>query len=704
MHFWKELQRRNVFRVAVAYIVFAWLVVQVAETLLPIFEVPDVFLRGVILVLVLGFPLAIFFAWAFELTPEGVKREKEVDREQSVTQQTGRKLDIVVIGVLVLALGWFAWGKFYAGDASGEAPSDGQPSIAVLPFADLSPEGDQEYFSDGLSEEILNLLAQIRELQVIGRTSSFAFKGRNVDLREIGDQLGAGYILEGSVRKAGDQLRITAQLIEAEDGTHLWSESYDRRLENIFQIQDEIAGAIVDTLKVSLTGKGRSAANDYGTDSIPAYDRFLEARRLIRKRDRSDLLSARGLLDEALELDPQFAPALAARAQVALFLSDSIHAYGDTPIADSVARAEVLLERALAVNPQLASAHAVRGLKHHIVRDFDRASKALARALELNPSHGDALNWRLLTLGSAGRTSERIAFAEKAVEMDPLNLAARDSLSVSYANAGRFEDAIEAAVRMQGDFPESHLGYLREFSAHAESGRLAEAMPTAERALELAPNIAGAQYTAASLYFSIGQYEAASSLIGIPQVKSLIALDQTDQAVTAARERFQSSPDTWIWLADLLTTLAWADRNEEVLAIYNERFGTPEAMADFFGADLTTAEMIPVAIAMKAQGRNQSLRDLLGNWGRRLDKLREQGRRNPEMLFVEASHAGLSGQQEKALEKLTRAIDAGYRNPLLARDPACSELTDDPAFQAQVERMIELINAERAKLDLEPLP
>jgi TolB-like protein/tetratricopeptide (TPR) repeat protein len=728
LSFWTELKRRNVFRVAAAYLVIAWLIVQVADVMADGFGFPEWFMPMLFVMLGLGFPVALVFSWAFEITPEGVKRERDVNREASITPHTGKRLDLVTIGAVVLAVLVLGVDRFWltnrtspdtsnptAQTASVEDTEDSDPeavesesdstenAIAVLPFADMSPEGDQEYFSDGLSEEILNLLAQIKELKVIGRTSSFAFKGRNVDLRKIGEQLGAAYILEGSVRKSGDQLRITAQLIEADNGTHLWSESFDRQLENVFQIQDEIAGAIVDTLEVSLTGGERRAAEAHGTDSMPAYERFLEARRLIQGRTRADIEVARGLLDEALELDPQFAPALTARAQVALLLSDSISTYGDSPIAESGARADALLERALSVNPKLAFAHAVCGLRHLLVRDFGRASKALARALELNPSHGDALNWRLYALGSAGQTTEGIAVAEKAVKMDPLNLVARDSLLVSYTNAGRFEDAIEAAVRTQSDFPDAHFGYLRKSEALRASGRLADALPAVEQAQELAPDIAAIQYSAANSYLLLGQYEVASSLIGIGQVKSLIALDQTDQAVTTARERLEQAPDAWIWLGDMLRTLSWAGRHDQVLALYNERFETPEAMAAFFGADLSTTEVMPVAIAMKAQGRKQTLRDLLAHWGRRLDQLREQGRRNPEMMFLEAAHASLSDQHEKALEKLARAIDAGHRDPLLARNPAFSGLTDDPAFQAQVDRMIELINAERAKLDLEPL-
>ncbi|WP_376694844.1 tetratricopeptide repeat protein [Wenzhouxiangella sp. EGI_FJ10305] len=704
MQIWKELQRRNVFRVAVAYVVFAWLVVQVAETLLPIFEVPDVFLRGVILVLVLGFPLAIFFAWAFELTPDGVKREKEVDRQQSIAPQTGRKLDFVIIGVLVLALSWFAWDKFFAAAPSSETASvGGDPSIAVLPFADMSPDGDQEYFSDGLSEEILNLLAQIKELKVIGRTSSFAFKGRNVDLREIGDQLGAAFILEGSVRKSGDQLRITAQLIEAEDGSHLWSESYDRRLENVFQIQDEIAGAIVDTLEVSLTEEERPAAEDYGTDSMLAYERFLEARRLIRKRTRSDLLSARGLLDESLELDPQFAPALAARAQVALLLNDTRGAYGDVPLAESVGEAKPLIDRALSANSDLASAHAVLGLMHHHLGDWKSAAAALDRALTLNPSHGDALNWRLNALETAGKVNESIDVGRRAMEIDPLNRAVRFNQSYFFALAGRPREALDIAVSIQSDFPESPIGYVAEADVLRRSGRLAEAVEPIEKALALSPEFRPVQGAAQTVFNALGEHQRALEIGGDSATGALVALGRSDEAVAQARDRFEESPDVFIRVVGLLGALAAAERHEELVALYDARFGTTAAIEAFFGEIWASREMAIFVWALKSEGRQEALKDPLASWGRRLDQLRENGHGSPRFVMIEADYAVLSDLPEEAIEKLTRAIDAGYRDPRLAFDPVFSELSNHQSFQAQVDRMIELINAERAKLDLEPL-
>ncbi len=727
MSLWRELKRRNVVRVAAAYAVMAWLLLQLADILLNNFDAPDWVFQSLTTLLIIALPFVLAFSWVFEITPEGIKREKDIDSDQSIAPVTGRRLDMLTIGAVVLALCVLAVDRFWLVDRQPPAsavpsesadttgvgserpepepePAGAKNSIAVLPFADMSPAGDQEYFSDGLSEEILNLLAQIREMKVIGRTSSFAFKGRNVDLREIGERLGAAYILEGSVRKAEDQLRITAQLIEAENGTHLWSERYERRLENVFEIQDDIAGAIVEALEISLTGSERRAAADYGTDSMPAYERFLEAQRLIQQRRRSGLLAARGILDEALEHDPDYAPALVARAQVVLLLSDRLGSYGDTPLVEAVAEAESLIEWALALNPELATAHAVRGLKFLLLRDFSRGSEALERALELNPSHTDALTWSMNALTSAGRLEEAITVGRRAAEIDPLNLVASINLALSYVWAGRLEGALETVAGLQRDFPDHPFVYLQEFLALYASGRLAEAVPAAERALEGAPDNVLVHRSAGGLFNALGQHKRVLALPKANHGTALVALGRPEDGVAAARGRVSEAPDPVGRLVNLLQTMWLAGRHDEVLALYDERWGSPEALEDTFGVEGQTSEMVSIATALRALDRGDELAAVLAHWGERLDFLREHGYAYSNFVATEARFASLSGNRDQALVTLTRAIDIGYRDPLLTRDPSFAELTDDPDFQAQVERMIDLINVEREKLGLEPLP
>ena len=374
-----ELRRRNVFRVALAYILVAWLILQVADTLAPALRLPDWINSAVAFFLVLGFPLAVFFAWAYELTPDGIKREEGVDRSQSVTHLTGRKLDFVIIGMLVLALGYFSHDKFVLEpgrdaeliEATTEAVTErlvetgesevADKSIAVLAFADMSPEGDQEYFSDGISEELLNVLAKIPGLRVVARTSSFQFKGENRDIVDIGQQLNVAHILEGSVRKSGNKLRITAQLIKADDGFHLWSESYDRELDDIFAVQEEITAAIIDVLKVKLlrepaTGETVRPTVIQTTNSA-AYDAYLQGRELRRGGGQRNIEEAISHFERSLRLDERFAPA---HAQLAIAIITHTRRREGLTLEEARRRAIPHLERAEELEPNLADVHAAR--------------------------------------------------------------------------------------------------------------------------------------------------------------------------------------------------------------------------------------------------------------------------------------------------------------------------------------------------------
>ena len=301
----EELKRRNVFKVGTAYVVLAWLLAQAADLASDTFSAPDWVMKMLVTLLALLFPLVLFFAWAYELTPEGIKKEKDVDRTQSITHQTGRKLDFTIIGILVIALGYFVWESRFesretvipanagiqqetseASDKSSSVTSDtavalDPKSIAVLPFVNMSSDPEQEYFSDGITEEILNALARVEDLKVAGRTSSFAFKGQNEDLKGIGEALRVANILEGSVRKSGNRLRITAQLVKVDDGFHLWSETYDREMDDIFAIQDEISNAILVQMKAKLLGGEKVASKEVDPQ---AYAQYLLAKQRIYER------------------------------------------------------------------------------------------------------------------------------------------------------------------------------------------------------------------------------------------------------------------------------------------------------------------------------------------------------------------------------------------------------------------------------------
>ena len=451
MGLFAELQRRNVFRATLAYLIAAWVVLQISQLVLEAIEAPTWVIKVFLLVFALGLPLTLLFSWAYEITPEGIKREKDVNRSQSVTRETGKKLDQVTIALVVALLLFVAADRMFFNSAVQTTPVstvDAGKSIAVLAFEDLSPEGDQEYFADGLSEELLNVLAQIPGLQVAGRTSSFAFKGQNRDLREIGEILNVTHILEGSVRKAGNRIRVTAQLINATTGFHMYSQSYDRELTDIFAVQDEIAAAISSALRTELVA---TKVQETSETSIEAYDLYLVARQKIYSRDKEEMLEASRLLDKALDIDSEYSPALVQKALVIHLLSDGIGSYGDIPDAEAIAIARPLIDKAIALDEHLAEAYAVSGL---IMGREDNATPeqaiaAFEHALTLNPNLDNARTWLATEYYVVGRSSEARKHYEAVVERDPLFGPAFNNLNQEYLRTSDYDLANSLIGRVE---------------------------------------------------------------------------------------------------------------------------------------------------------------------------------------------------------------------------------------------------------------
>ena len=468
MSFIAELRRRNVLRVGAVYVAGAWLLIQVAQTLFPLFGFGETVLRVVVVALAIGLLPILIFAWAFELTPEGLKREGDVDRSQSITPQTGRKLDRVVMVVLALALGYFAFDKFVLapqreaertdaarteGRIEAVVESYGEKSIAVLPFVDMSPTRDQEYFSDGIAEELLNLLAKIPDLRVISRSSAFSFKGQKLEIPEIARRLNVAHILEGSVRKSGNRVRITAQLIEARSDTHLWSETWDRELNDIFAIQDEIAAAVVARLKVTLLGEAPNAREI----NPEAYSLYLQARHLGRQSTAADFRQANTLYEQALAIAPDYAAAWNGLAVNYYREADK----GLRPIDEGYQLAREAAEKALVINPNYALAHATLGwVSMAFDKDLAAAARHLERALELEPANEEIIRSSAGLLESLGRPDEAVLLGEYMTARDPLNPRWHVALGNSCLWAGHWDAAIAsfgAAVRLSPDYIAAHF-------------------------------------------------------------------------------------------------------------------------------------------------------------------------------------------------------------------------------------------------------
>jgi len=441
LSFFNELKRRNVVRVAIAYAVAAWVLLQIADLVLENIAAPPWVIQVMMLVILLGFIASVVIAWAYELTPQGVKRQADVDLDQSITAATGHKLDRIIIGFLALAVVYFVYDKSTtspvepaslvvekaAGVSGPDTKQDAEPSIAVLPFVNMSPDADQEFFSDGISEELLNLLVKVRGLKVASRTSSFTYKGSNLNLADIAGELQVDHVLEGSVRKSGNRVRITAQLIDAASDRHLWSDTYDRELTDIFGIQDEIANAIVAALSAELGILQDTPVISVATatENLDAYELYLKARGLFLARQQ--LEESIRLYERAVELDPEFARAWEGLAAVYAV----VESWGITG-RDWDGLATQAAERALDLAPELSTPWAVMGQIAKNNGDYIAGMANTDRAIELDPSNATNYLWRAINYSDLGFQTEAIADYKRCLEIDPAYSNCKRHLALTY--------------------------------------------------------------------------------------------------------------------------------------------------------------------------------------------------------------------------------------------------------------------------------
>jgi TolB-like protein len=436
--FFAELKRRNVYKVAVAYAVVGWLLVQIATQVFPFLEIPNWVVRLVIALVALGFPIALLIAWAFELTPEGLKRTEDVDLIAKGTSKNRTWIYIVLFGA-VLSVGLFFVGRYTAGNATlrhnQSATATPQKSIAVLPLLNESGDPKDEYFSDGLSEELIAALAQIRELKVIGRSSSFRFKERMEEPKTIGEKLGVGTLLEGTVRKQGDRVRIVAELINAADGIELWTRTFDRQLKDIFAVQQEIAAAVASSLKVTLLGLEERSSET--PKNVEAHNAYLQGHYYFQRRNLEDYRKAVEHYDEAIRLDPSYALAYAERSEIWTLIGDLI---GEGKTAWPKARSDA--EKAVAIAPALAEAHAALGWVRFFTEwKFAEGLSELKRAKELSPANPTANDLLARVIVYLGKLDEAEKQARQAVELDPLAFPAQNNLGRVLWYEGKLDEA-----------------------------------------------------------------------------------------------------------------------------------------------------------------------------------------------------------------------------------------------------------------------
>ena len=438
MAFLAELKRRRVGKVAIAYGAVAWAVTEAASVVLPALHLPDWIITFVVVFLLIGFPVAMVLAWVFDVGPQGIERTEPLAGELRSTHVKLRMAYAAVVLLLMAGLGYLLYERGF-GRAHANEPHS---SVAVLPFTNLSGDASRDYFSDGMSEELLNLLARIPGLKVASRTSSFAYKGRNVDIREVGRELGVETVLEGSVRQAGEQVRITAQLIDAQTGFHLWSETYERRLADIFQVQDEIAAAIVDKLRIELAPQEQALAvrDKAPTQNVEAYELYLQGRAIWTRRGAENLRRAIDLYQRAIGLDPAFARAHAALASAYVVLPGYTVEQGDEdtllPMAETAAR------QALSIDPNIGEAHAVLAQINAERGDLLDAESGFFFAISLEPNEATPHHWYSILLGRVGRIGQALEQARRAHELDPKSPIIASNLAANYLVAGDHDQAL----------------------------------------------------------------------------------------------------------------------------------------------------------------------------------------------------------------------------------------------------------------------
>jgi TolB-like protein len=514
-NFFAELKRRNVYKVAVAYAVVAWLLMQVASQIFPFFEIPNGVVRLVILLLIIGFPIALVIAWAFEATPEGIKRTKAADAAE-LRSRGGAWIYVVLIGA-ALSVGLFFVGRYTAGHATPRPASEElrrgkqsevatagpDKSIAVLPLINESGDPKDEYFSDGLSEELISALAQISGLKVIGRSSSFRFKDRKEEPRAIGEKLGVSTLLDGTVRKQGDRVRIVAELVNAADGIQLWTRTFDRELRDIFAVQEEIARAVAESLKVTLLGSDSAQIN--APKNVEAHNAYLQGHFHFQRRNVEDYRKAVDYFDQAIQLDPDYALAYAERSEAWTFIGDLT---GQRPTTYPKARSDA--EKAVAIAPALAEARAALGwVRCFVDWKFAEGLSELKRAKELSPANPTANDLLARIVAYLGRVDEAERQARHAVELDPLSTVTQGNLARVLFYAGKLDEADAVARKAAELQPAGASSHRWQTLIAVQRGDGA----TALREAQLEPNEGYRLFELAIAQYAVGDRQAADAAL-----------------------------------------------------------------------------------------------------------------------------------------------------------------------------------------------
>jgi TolB-like protein/Tfp pilus assembly protein PilF len=701
-----ELSRRKVLRTVGGYAVAVFAVLQLMDAAVEPLRLPDWLPTVVVITLILGFPLVFMLAWQFDITTSGIRKTRSAGL---LTQtQSFMMFSIMLLATAGLGLGFYQYySSAFETDAQQTAQnfveqrafSAPENSIAVLPFTDLSIEGDQANFSDGIAEELLNLLAQVDGLHVAARTSSFAFRDPQKDIREIGRLLNVSTILEGSIRKADNRIRLTAQLINVEDGYHIWSQTFDRELDDVFAIQDEVASSIAEALVDSFAGLTSKPAGQ--TRNLAAFEAFRTGRLHWWRRTPSEIQKAIELFAKALEHDPQYAPAYAAIADSMLLLSS----YGNITQMKAIERAQPMIEKALAIDPESAEAFAALGLARWQIGQTDSAESALRQAISLNEDYIPARLWLGGLLGDLGRIPEQAVVLQDAMAKDPLN----ELLAVNYAanmfSQGDYEstrDLMGGLIQLK---PDSSM-LLRTMANFASgNGDLVESWDYARRSYELEPESPQVINAMAQAWLNLEEYDRAEEVLktGLElasengelkiqyfflmlisermEEAERVVKEQFDQDISTLPEQFQRFYHFQMGLISMLKGDFPSARDSLSQAI------NPDETEQFDGNQVLS--MLMVSYLNKKLGDEEAAEERLASAERVVRRARINGIDHAYIYYTESSIYALRGQSERALTALREAYNRGWRQSwLLEIDGRLETLWNEPEFIA-IKRQIE---------------
>ena len=697
MKLFSELKRRNVLRVAAAYAVVAWLIVQVGDVAADNLGFPDWFMPMLFVLVGLGFPVALFLAWAFELTPEGLKRETDVSRSQSSSGGRGssRKLDMALLVMLVVVAVLFAF-DLTGPDANRSSPAlpsqsiadvTDIDSIAVLPFEDFSAEGDQKHLGTGLADSILHMLAQVPDLRVAARTSSFYYQGKDVNVATIGQELGVGAVLEGSIQRSGGTLRIIAQLIRVADQSHLWSDTFDRPTGDIFAIQDEISREVARILRPAV--EEQTSMNAERT-SIEAYEHFVLGDQLWRERTQTSVEQAIDEFKAAIADDPDYAQAHAGLAMAYVFS----RFYGSRSTEEIRLVAEQSIERALALDPDNALAFGAKGQLQVVLQHPSEAAEAFRRAVALNPSDATVHAWLAYFTTDPEEASPSI---ERAYALDPLNLYVINAYAEHLAIRGNYELGLEIARRGVSIQPDAPLAYAGLARTHLAAGHFDDAIRARLLEIERSPETHVAYFVISHAFNSLGDRESTWAWFSKAQELNpsllpsfLLYLNEADldQIVPAMQSKVNSRPNGFSEKIELCVALTVAGRNLDAVATCGELINAVDQQnTGRFSSDTLWAFLAHGWASGEIGQTDQKANSLERFEAARFTRFVGQSQSWTDALDA-ARIAALKGDQEGVIENLELAFGNGFvQAELLNYMPWWQPYSADPAFKALLEKI-----------------